>query len=442
MKVFLGGTVNGSSWRNYVIPKLSIGYFNPVIPDWNEQAYQRELYERRHCNFCLYVITPKMTGFYALAEVVDDSFKRPDRTIYCYLREDGGDTFDEKDLMLLEAIGQTVSNNGAYNCTSLEQVIELLNNERPKSRFLEEQYQAQQHDVYISYGRHDSAELAKTTSNHLKRHGLSVWYDDAPIPQEIEFLEQINQLIAKAHSFVFILSPHSLKSEYCLRELEYVSSLGKHVIFLCNDNSLLQSAKFKDIRAHKVIDLNSDKPQQQLTCHLKSHIEPLKEHTCWSNFAQHWAKNQRDDQYLLYGRKRTHSQRWFDHKAKRHHDQLYHISNNLRDFIERSKSQRFAQRSMYQLNKLVSPLIYHQSFDKVIGSTAIANPLALLPQLWVLLLAANSDAISVFMWMIFLMLQSSSALFAIKHRNFGVCVSQFASMLITCAIIMLTLLKR
>ena len=47
MKVFLGGTVNGSSWRNYVIPCLSIAYFNPVVPDWTEEALEQELYERR-----------------------------------------------------------------------------------------------------------------------------------------------------------------------------------------------------------------------------------------------------------------------------------------------------------------------------------------------------------------------------------------------------------
>ena len=64
MKVFLGGTVNGSTWRNFVIPRLSIGYYNPVVPNWTEEALERELYERRHCDFCLYVITPKQTGFY------------------------------------------------------------------------------------------------------------------------------------------------------------------------------------------------------------------------------------------------------------------------------------------------------------------------------------------------------------------------------------------
>ena len=34
MKVFLGGTCNGSRWRNELIPLLECEYFNPVVEDW------------------------------------------------------------------------------------------------------------------------------------------------------------------------------------------------------------------------------------------------------------------------------------------------------------------------------------------------------------------------------------------------------------------------
>ena len=50
-KVFLGGTVNDSKWRSYLMPRLEIEYFDPVVDEWNEDAYHRELYEREHCDF-------------------------------------------------------------------------------------------------------------------------------------------------------------------------------------------------------------------------------------------------------------------------------------------------------------------------------------------------------------------------------------------------------
>lgn len=38
MKVFLGGTVNGSKWRDVMKEKLIIDYFDPVVDDWNDAA--------------------------------------------------------------------------------------------------------------------------------------------------------------------------------------------------------------------------------------------------------------------------------------------------------------------------------------------------------------------------------------------------------------------
>ena len=84
-RVFLGGTVNGSTWRDQLIPKLEIDYFNPVCDDWTPERQEEEIYQRNICKFVLYVLTPKLTGFYSIAEVVDDSNKRPGRTIFCIL---------------------------------------------------------------------------------------------------------------------------------------------------------------------------------------------------------------------------------------------------------------------------------------------------------------------------------------------------------------------
>ncbi len=127
VKVFLGGTVNGSKWRDHVISKLKIDYFNPVVDEWSDQAYQRELLERETCDFCLYVITPKLTGFYSIGEVVDDSNKRPHKTIYCVVEEDEGKTFSPHQVKSLKAVGKMVQSNGARWFESLDQAVSFLN---------------------------------------------------------------------------------------------------------------------------------------------------------------------------------------------------------------------------------------------------------------------------------------------------------------------------
>jgi Nucleoside 2-deoxyribosyltransferase like len=130
-KVFLGGTCNGSTWRDNLIPQLNIDYFNPVIADWNEEAQKREIAERENADFVLYVITPAMKGVYSIAEVVDDSNKRPEKTILAILPSDAASgeviSFDKTQTNSLSATARLVESNGAKICGSLEEVAEYLN---------------------------------------------------------------------------------------------------------------------------------------------------------------------------------------------------------------------------------------------------------------------------------------------------------------------------
>ena len=126
-KVFLGGTCNGSTWRDKLIPKLKINYFNPVVEDWTPECMKEEIKQRKICDYCLYVITPKMIGVYSIAEVVDDSNKRPDKTIFCVLKQDSRQKFNSAQLTSLEAVGKMVKDNGGKYFTSLDKVAGYLN---------------------------------------------------------------------------------------------------------------------------------------------------------------------------------------------------------------------------------------------------------------------------------------------------------------------------
>ena len=127
MKVFLGGTCNGSTWRDILIPRLNIDYFNPVVSDWTEECYLEELRQREICEYCLYVVTPKMVGVYSVAEVIDDSNKRPERTLFCFLNEDEEMRFNKAQLKSLEKVAQMVQRNGGKYFKDLISVAQFLN---------------------------------------------------------------------------------------------------------------------------------------------------------------------------------------------------------------------------------------------------------------------------------------------------------------------------
>lgn len=131
-RVFLGGTCNESRWRNRIMTKLDVPYFNPVVDDWTLQHQAEEIRQREICSVLMYTFTPAMTGSYAVAEVVDDSNKRPNRTVMVMLREDfvpsvGDLRFDESRWKSLGAIARLVASNGAQVFTDLDAAADWSN---------------------------------------------------------------------------------------------------------------------------------------------------------------------------------------------------------------------------------------------------------------------------------------------------------------------------
>ena len=127
MKVFLGGTWAESKWREYLIEGLKMNYFNPVVEDWTQECQEEEIKQRKECDFVLYCITPKMEGVYSIAEVVDDSNKRPYKTLFCILDEDEGKVFTEGQRRSLNAVSKLVKENGAKTFISIHSLRKFLN---------------------------------------------------------------------------------------------------------------------------------------------------------------------------------------------------------------------------------------------------------------------------------------------------------------------------
>ncbi len=129
MKVFLAGTKNNSTWRESIIPRLKVDYFDPVIDNMDEDAFEKIIHEREHCDFCLYVITPKMKGFFAIPEVVDDSNRRPEKTLFCFIKKDEEAVFSKHQIKSLNAIGKMITTNGAKWLNSLDATVDFLNSQ-------------------------------------------------------------------------------------------------------------------------------------------------------------------------------------------------------------------------------------------------------------------------------------------------------------------------
>lgn len=78
-RFFLGGTCNGTTWREELIPELEkhgYTYFNPVVPDWTPECIEIENIEKNEkCNTHLYILTPEMKGVYSVAEIINSTWE-------------------------------------------------------------------------------------------------------------------------------------------------------------------------------------------------------------------------------------------------------------------------------------------------------------------------------------------------------------------------------
>ena len=133
MKVFLGGTCAGRKWRDEIIPQLQCDYYNPIVKNWSEADRLREVHERQTADIVVYTITSDMAGVYSIAEDIDDSNKRPFKTVICILY----DGFGKKMSHSLKAVANLAKENGAQVVESLEALVKYLNLRETVSSFKE-----------------------------------------------------------------------------------------------------------------------------------------------------------------------------------------------------------------------------------------------------------------------------------------------------------------
>lgn len=128
-KVFLDGTENGSAWRRQLIPALeSAGFqcFDPTEKPRSRRTYEEEMDQKSQSKYHLYVITPKMDDFENISELVEDSNKNPEKTIFCFWQTDEDEAFTPQQIQSLERIGEMIAQNGGKWVREMEQIPGVL----------------------------------------------------------------------------------------------------------------------------------------------------------------------------------------------------------------------------------------------------------------------------------------------------------------------------
>src|SRR4051794_25974571 len=84
-------------------------------------------------------------------------------------------------------------------------------------------------DVMISYSRKDKV-FVQRLNQALKDTGREVWLDWEDIPPTADWWSEIEAGIDAAHTFVFVVTPNSVRSSVCDQELDHASRNNKRII--------------------------------------------------------------------------------------------------------------------------------------------------------------------------------------------------------------------
>ena len=93
--------------------------------------------------------------------------------------------------------------------------------------------------IFISYSRKDSA-IAEKIVNALAKDDLEPWIDWKSIPKGEEFKREIFQGIEKSDIFLFLVSPDSVRSKWCQKEINCANKNGKRILPIVVRNTSLK----------------------------------------------------------------------------------------------------------------------------------------------------------------------------------------------------------
>lgn len=128
MNVFLIQTDQSQRWRNILKKNTTIVFYDPATAENQATTISLELLheQRERCDYLLYVITPQLSDLDIISQLVDDSNKHPDKTLFCFTETEGDKKFNTHQIKSLKAIGNMINNNGAKWIEGLENVASFL----------------------------------------------------------------------------------------------------------------------------------------------------------------------------------------------------------------------------------------------------------------------------------------------------------------------------
>lgn len=162
--------------------------------------------------------------------------------------------------------------------------------------------------LMISYSRKDK-EFVKQLYDGLMAQGFSpedIWVDWEGIPLSADWMAEITKGIQSSNAFIFVISPDSVISDVCHKEIELAAESNKRFIPILYREPGRDAKLHEKISSHNWVFIRDEKELETtlpaLVEAINTDLDWLAQHTRLFNRAKEWRDKSRNDSYLVRGK--------------------------------------------------------------------------------------------------------------------------------------------
>ena len=167
-------------------------------------------------------------------------------------------------------------------------------------------------EVFISYSRKDK-EFVRRLYEALKRRDREAWVDWQDIQPTEEWLQAIYNAIEGADTFIFVLTPDSVTSKYCKREVAHAAAHNKRMVPIVA-REVIADTVAKALRKLEWISCrdgdNFEEATDRLISALDTDLKWVHAHTRLLTRAIEWDANGRNNSFVLRGDDLRSAEQW------------------------------------------------------------------------------------------------------------------------------------
>ena len=161
--------------------------------------------------------------------------------------------------------------------------------------------------LMISYSRKDKVFVRQLYDSLVAQGFLpdDIWVDWEGIPLSADWMAEITKGIQSSNAFIFVISPDSVASEVCKKEIELAVESNKRFIPILHREPGRDAKLHEKISSHNWVFIRDEQELEKtlpaLVEAINTDLDWLAQHTRLFNRAKEWDGKGRNDSYLVRG---------------------------------------------------------------------------------------------------------------------------------------------